>query len=224
MNNNKKNNLTRKNYVRQLRILVFFGFLFFSNAFSQQVKSDSLIHQKQNTSHFSKSEIIVTNGALIYDPTDKLNASDNQLKESKTVIYVTEGSFVYAPKNSIDVSIVKVVSHKKKESATKVLVKKINLQHHKTAVDNKVKLPLENKDTYRSSSDDSNFNVGNIAKTIGIFYNAVSKSKKAIQFSTEYPILNNFSETLKTNSQYSFSLYTFQNCECYFTRPPPHFS
>lgn len=223
MKNNKKNNLTRKNYVRQLRILVFLVFLFFSHAFSQQVKSDSLIHQKQNTSHFSKSEIIVTNGALIYDPSDKLNASDNQLKESKTVIYVTEGSFVYAPKNSIDVSIVKVVSHTKKESATKVLVKKINLQH-KTAVDNKVKLSLENKETYRSSSDDSNFNVGNIAKTIGIFYNAVSKSKKAIQFSTEYPILNNFSETLKTNSQYSFSLYTFQNCECYFTRPPPHFS
>lgn len=224
MKNKKKNNLTRKNYVRQLRVLVFFGFLFFTHAFSQQVKSDSLVHQKQNTSHFSKSEIIVTNGAFIYDPSDKLNASDNQLREPKPVIYVTEGSFVYAPKNSIEVSIVKVVSHTKKESATKVLAKKVNLQHHKTAVDNKVKLPLENKETYRSSSDDSNISVDNIAKTIGIFYNAGSKSKKVIQFSTEYPILNNFSETLKTNSQYSFSLYTFQNCECYFTRPPPHFS
>lgn len=223
MSNNKKNNLARMNYVRQLRMFILCGFLFCNHAFSQQVKSDSLTHQKQNTSQFSKSEIIVTNGAFIYDPSNKLNASDNQLKESKPIIYVTEGTFVYAPKNSVEVSIVKVVSNIKKISATKVLAKKANL-HHKIAVENKSKRSLENRETYRSSDDDSNFTVGNIAKTVGIFYNTSSKSKKAIQFFKEFLVLNNFRTTLKANSQYSFSLYIFRNCECYFTRPPPYFS
>ena len=224
MKNKKENNLTRKNYVRQLRVLVFFGFLFCNHAFSQHIKSDSLIHQREHTSQFSKSEIIVINGDLIDDPSNKSSSFDDKLKQSKPIIYVAEGSFIYAPKNSIQVSIVRVVSHTKNEVAAKVLAKKAKMLPPKNAVENKAKRYVENTKTYTSSSDDSSFGIGTITKNAGIFYNTVSKSKKANQHSTEYPICNHFRKTQKRNSIYGVSFYSFQNCECHFTRPPPYFS
>lgn len=219
-----KNNSAIKTRLLQLRILVFFAFLFFNHVFSQQVKSDSLSNQTQNTSQFSKSEIIVTNGAVIYDRNNWEKISDSKLKESEPLIYVTEGTFFYAPNNSIEATIVKVSLIAKKKSVTKVLAKKPNIHRDENTVEKKPKRSTDNTKIYTPLSTDSNFSVGNIAKTIGIFHHTFSKSKKAIQFSTDCPVFNNFSKTQKRNSEYSISFYSFKNCEYYFTRPPPHFS
>lgn len=217
----KRNNFTKRNYVRKSRMLFLLVFLFFTHAFSQQIKSDSLT---QNISQFSKSEIFVANGTVIYNHSNEEKGSAESVKVEEPIIYVTEGSFVYAPKNSVEATIVKVSPIITKESATKVLAKKPNIHKDESSLEKKPKRPIHSTKTYTPLSDDSNFNIGSIVKSIGTFNNTISKSKKDIRFSTEYPILNNFSKIQKRNSQYSVSFYSFQNCEYHFTRPPPYFS